>query len=904
MLLRIVSLMMIVLIISSPIASSKEIIRIGAVDPYGNEDFEELWQPTLAYLAENLPEYNFKLSPIAFSQVKNVVQEQQVEFLICNTYQFVDLAAEYELNTLATLRHHHGLGGELSYGSAVFTRADKPIFTWQDFSGKSVGAVEPNSLGGWLAALRELKTVGLGEKDFSKVEFVGTHLKVIDTVLAGRVDIGVVRTGVLEDLINKNLLDINKIRLIKIKPETRNFNNLLSTRSYPDWSFVKLAHVKDTVAKQVVTQLLQVGSKKGQDNIEQHITWSYPINNFSVYELQMELNTGKYRDFGKTNISNIYTKYRRWINAMLAIGFLLVSILLASVYYSRRLTKIQKQLDEELAKRKQTEAELRENEYKLLQAQSIGHMGSWEYSVKDQLTWGSEEAFRIYGLERTNPYLPLEVVRNVRVEADRLSLYSGLKNLLEKQIPYDMEYRIQRVNDQEIRHIHSKAELLYDNLGKPYKIVGIIQDITQQKKLLEKLREEEARFRAIFNSTNVGIAIHYLESGCFKMANAQFCKMTGYTEQELESISIYDLVHPDFHKSTQIFIEKLLKQELEDFTQQKTYLRKDGSAFWGEISVTCLENEQGEIEYTIGTIVDITERKVAEEELQASEQRFRLIAETSPIPLILTRPIDGKIFYMNKRFRDLFMVPYALQQEQYSLSFYNSLQDRDVLFKELVDKGEVKEREVLLKRYNGETFWGLVSVSATIYKNEMVCIAGVNDLSRQKNLEQELIEKATKDGLTGIANRRYFMEVCTREFTKAKRQRNSLAILIMDLDFFKKVNDTYGHHAGDVVLQQFAKLVATNIRVSDFLGRFGGEEFAVVLPNTDVDSAYKVAEKLRMLFAEKQTQVEDLPAIQCTVSIGLATLTEADKKCEDIISRADKALYLAKNSGRNCTKVL
>ena len=904
MLLRIVSLMMIVLIISSPIASSKEIIRIGAVDPYGNEDFEELWQPTLAYLAENLPEYNFKLSPIAFSQVKTVVQEQQVEFLICNTYQFVDLAAEYELNTLATLRHQHGLAGELSYGSAVFTRADKPIFTWQDFSGKSVGAVEPNSLGGWLAALRELKTVGIGGKDFSKVEFVGTHVKVIDAVLAGRVDIGVVRTGVLEDLISKNLLDINKIRLIKIKSETHSFNHLLSTRSYPDWSFVKLAHVKDTVAKQVVTQLLQVGSKKGQDSTEQHITWSYPINNFSVYELQMELNTGKYRDFGKTNISNIYTKYRRWINATIAIGFLLFSILLASVYYSRRLTKIQQQLDEELAKRKQTEAELRENEYKLLQAQSIGHMGSWEYSLQDQLTWGSEEAFRIYGLERTNPYLPLEVVRNVRVEADRLSLYSGLKNLLEKQIPYDMEYRIQRVNDQEIRHIHSKAELLYDNLGKPYKIVGIIQDITQQKKLLEKLREEEARFRAIFNSTNVGIAIHYLESGCFKMANAQFCKMTGYTEQELESISIYDLVHPDFHKSTQIFIEKLLRRELEDFTQQKTYLRKDGSAFWGEISVTCLENEQGEIEYTIGTIVDITERKVAEEELQASEQRFRLIAETSPVPLILTRPIDGKIFYMNKRFRDLFMVPYALQQEQYSLNFYNSLQDRDVLFKELVDKGEVKEREVLLKRYNGETFWGLVSVSATIYKNEMVCIAGVSDLSRQKNLEQELIEKATKDGLTGIANRRYFMEVCTREFTKAKRQRNSLAILIMDLDFFKKVNDTYGHHAGDVVLQQFAKLVTANIRVSDFLGRFGGEEFAVLLPNTDVDSAYKVAEKLRMLFAEKQTKVEDLPAIQCTVSIGLATLTEADKKCEDIISRADKALYLAKNSGRNCTKVL
>lgn len=166
-------------------------------------------------------------------------------------------------------------------------------------------------------------------------------------------------------------------------------------------------------------------------------------------------------------------------------------------------------------------------------------------------------------------------------------------------------------------------------------------------------------------------------------------------------------------------------------------------------------------------------------------------------------------------------------------------------------------------------------------------------------LAQKIYEGATRDALTGALNRRSFFELLEREFSSARRQRAPLSLAMVDVDHFKSVNDTYGHPAGDAVLQQLAERLRENLRIEDAMGRYGGEEFALLLRHTGLDGALLVAERIRLKVAETPFSLADrnLPV---TVSIGVATWTAGEQ--EHLLRLADEALYEAKESGRNCVR--
>ena len=161
---------------------------------------------------------------------------------------------------------------------------------------------------------------------------------------------------------------------------------------------------------------------------------------------------------------------------------------------------------------------------------------------------------------------------------------------------------------------------------------------------------------------------------------------------------------------------------------------------------------------------------------------------------------------------------------------------------------------------------------------------------------------ATTDALTGIANRRQIMEIGNREFTRAMRHGRVLSVLILDIDKFKSVNDRWGHPAGDRVIQALARVIQSVVRSQDTGGRLGGEEFAVVLPETDAAGAWGIAERLRKAAdASEEAHADDHTVLHFTTSIGIATLTADDASFDAMLQRADKALYRAKEGGRNCS---
>ena len=171
------------------------------------------------------------------------------------------------------------------------------------------------------------------------------------------------------------------------------------------------------------------------------------------------------------------------------------------------------------------------------------------------------------------------------------------------------------------------------------------------------------------------------------------------------------------------------------------------------------------------------------------------------------------------------------------------------------------------------------------------------EIARRQELEEELRALASVDGLTGVNNRRHFLELCGKELDRAQRYDHPLALLMMDVDHFKRINDNYGHAAGDEVLKSLAATCATNLRGPDLLGRLGGEEFAVAMPECAIEAAERAAERLRQTLATLEVPCEQ-GTITFTISIGVVAW-ENGEDLAAVLERADKAMYAAKQGGRD-----
>ncbi|MCW8907534.1 MAG: GGDEF domain-containing protein [Sedimenticola sp.] len=208
------------------------------------------------------------------------------------------------------------------------------------------------------------------------------------------------------------------------------------------------------------------------------------------------------------------------------------------------------------------------------------------------------------------------------------------------------------------------------------------------------------------------------------------------------------------------------------------------------------------------------------------------------------------------------------------------------------------ETRVLLS--TGQVKWIRVSSTRSpLREDEPAIWSGyMIDISETKRLETLLREQATHDALTGLGNRHDFQRHFREELSRRDRYQRESAVLLLDLDHFKKVNDRYGHDAGDFVLKRVSQLMQEQLRTVDVPARWGGEEFCILLPETGLEEALAAAERIRAGLAREPLDYQD-GAIPITVSIGVTTLRADDHRIEDVIRRADAALYQAKRDGRN-----
>lgn len=288
----------------------------------------------------------------------------------------------------------------------------------------------------------------------------------------------------------------------------------------------------------------------------------------------------------------------------------------------------------------------------------------------------------------------------------------------------------------------------------------------------------------------------------------------------------------------------------------------------------------------------------ARDALTEAAAAFRELFTAAPVPFVLARTHDGQLLRANELALQVLQIRPAELPALHADDLVATDEDRTAL-KEMFARDRFVDRvAVRALRRDGSTFDVLVSARRVRCDGESCVLIGFTDVSELKRLERELYHQAAVDMLTGLANRRSFLDQLARAFAQARRQAQPLSVLYLDLDHFKLVNDRYGHAAGDEVLKSFADAVGQQVRAGDLVGRIGGEEFAVLLPDAGAAEAAEVAERIRAAVAgrEIRTAAAQVPV---TVSIGLASLGPEHGDPQRLLDDADAALYAAKQAGRN-----
>ncbi|HEX2871944.1 MAG TPA: diguanylate cyclase [Polyangiaceae bacterium] len=293
-----------------------------------------------------------------------------------------------------------------------------------------------------------------------------------------------------------------------------------------------------------------------------------------------------------------------------------------------------------------------------------------------------------------------------------------------------------------------------------------------------------------------------------------------------------------------------------------------------------------------------------EQALRRSGENLRIVLGAAPVALVLTRLRDQHVVLANERCAALFEVPLAEVVGQRTRDYYVTPEERDQIIGTVIEKGQVDAVLVRLKKRSGKEFWAELSARIVELDGQRCSLVGIFDVTAQKDLEEQLRALATCDSLTGAANRRHFVEQAQRERERSLRSGTPLSLCLFDADHFKSINDHYGHVAGDHVLTAMAQAATAALRTTDLLGRLGGEEFAMLLPDTDLAGAMVVAERVRAGVAKSEVQSTEVreggapSAIRVTISIGVAEL-RGDETFEAMLKRADRALYAAKDLGRD-----
>jgi diguanylate cyclase (GGDEF)-like protein/PAS domain S-box-containing protein len=444
---------------------------------------------------------------------------------------------------------------------------------------------------------------------------------------------------------------------------------------------------------------------------------------------------------------------------------------------------------------------------------------------------------------------------------------------------------------------------LKDQGGNIIGLLAIGQDVTLREKLTESQRLLKAAVEQSISSIVVTDG-----DGEIIFVNAGFTLASGYSQDEVIG------QNPRLLKSGEISVE-IYADLWATIASGRSWIgelcnkKKNGELYWENVNISPIVDEHGKITHYLAVKDDISLRKRAEAEIIRLSKWNELLLNSAGEG-IYGVDIEGRCTFINPAALAMLGLSReeVLGHNQHVIFHHHRKdgtsypQEECPIYQTLHD-GIRRGVEDAFFRNNGEIFPVQLSVTPMHEDGQIVGVEVVfQDIAKRKELELELMRLATTDPLTGMSNRRHFIEQFEMELAHVIRFEKPAAFLMLDIDHFKRINDSYGHATGDAVLKHFAVLARQFLRRIDLFGRLGGEEFGIVLPGTDVAGAVFFAERFRSYMADTAAQYGE-KTISVTISIGIALFTANDKRPDSIMARADEALYRAKSNGRNRVEV-
>jgi len=537
---------------------------------------------------------------------------------------------------------------------------------------------------------------------------------------------------------------------------------------------------------------------------------------------------------------------------------------------------------------------IRRREQQLSEAQKITHLGSWEWDAASGQAVCSDELYRIMGLELETVAPCYQAFLDRVHPADREALVKVVQQAFaNRETLIFHHFRIVRP-DGSPRIVRGQLEVTFADTGEPAAMIGTCHDVTEQKGAEAALRASEQRFARIFQATPDLMSITSARDGRFIEVNQAFLRILGYQRPELIGQSAEELgIWADERERSAL--QQLLEDQGEVRDVEVQFQSKDGRQVVGLVSAEPIEIDGREFILTL--FKDISERKRLEED----RARLAAIVESSDDAIMAT-DARGVITSWNAGAQKVFgysaqemkgkhlsdLAPPERQEEMCRLQQGIPAEEQVTHFDTIHIRKDGRQIYVSL------TLSPIRSADGTLVGTS--CIA--RDVTERTRMEEVIKHQAQHDTLTDLPNRKLFMDFMALELAQARRNRRSLAVLFMDLDHFKQINDTLGHAAGDQLLQAVAQRLKRCVRESDTVARIGGDEFNVLMPDlVQSDDVGKVVAKIMGVF-ETPFRLEHLD-VPATTSVGISMFPEDGDSCAELVEKADSAMYVAKQTSGN-----
>ncbi len=542
--------------------------------------------------------------------------------------------------------------------------------------------------------------------------------------------------------------------------------------------------------------------------------------------------------------------------------------------------------------------ELMRQTHLLSQTEAIADIGGWVLEMADQRMYWTDGCFRMNEMDPSAGAPPLPVALSRYEPESRKLIQRTLRQILRTGQPFDMEVRLSGLRGTS-RWVRLKGFPEMDG-RKVVRLYGAIQDISARKLAEQQLRERDEWLRLFFEAPLIGMAM-ITPQGQWLEVNFKLCQTLDRSRQELCSSTWQQITHEQDVAPEQALFDAVCRGERDDYELEKRFLRQDGSVIYSRLSLRAVREQSGRLEACLAIIEDITARREA-------EARYRTLVEHAPEAIVLFSP-KGGIIEANENAQQLFGLSHAelLGKKPIELSPPRQANDEDSAplgqrYVEAAMAGDTPVFEWLHRDSAGRLLPSEIRLVRMPGK-PLLIRASITDISERQRYQREIERLAFSDELTGLPNRRLLQDRLQHAMAREQREGTFGALLFIDLDHFKTVNDSLGHPTGDALLKEVTVRLGHCLRSEDTLARLGGDEFVVLL-ETLADSAELAAEHAaevgdKLLASLQGSYLINGHELAVSASIGITLHPLPGQDAADALKQSDTAMYQAKQGGRN-----